>query len=135
LASLLSIPLAEGYTPLTASPERQKQQILQALLTILRRIAAQQPVLFVMEDLHWRVERYALTGPLPPLAIPTTLHDSRMARLDRLAAVKGVAQRRGRRCWGGRSSSECQWRIRKRSRGGGATYLPSGDEVAYNAGS
>jgi predicted ATPase len=37
-------------------------------------------------------ERYTLTGPLPPLAIPTTLHDSLMARLDRLAAVKGLAQ-------------------------------------------
>src|SRR5262249_17961999 len=37
-------------------------------------------------------ECYALTGPLPPLAIPTTLHDSLMARLDRLAAVKGLAQ-------------------------------------------
>jgi TOMM system kinase/cyclase fusion protein len=36
--------------------------------------------------------RYALTGPLPPLAIPATLHDSLMARLDRLAAVKEVAQ-------------------------------------------
>jgi tetratricopeptide (TPR) repeat protein len=36
--------------------------------------------------------RYELTGPLPPLAIPATLHDSLMARLDRLAAVKGVAQ-------------------------------------------
>src|SRR5262249_9426217 len=30
-----------------------KQQTLQALLTILLRIAAEQPVLFVMEDLHW----------------------------------------------------------------------------------
>ena len=37
-------------------------------------------------------ERYALTGPLPPLAIPATLHDSLMARLDRLATVKDVAQ-------------------------------------------
>src|SRR5262249_367140 len=37
-------------------------------------------------------DRYALTGPLPPLAIPTTLHDSLMARLDRLATVKGLAQ-------------------------------------------
>ena len=175
------------------SPEQQKQQTLHALLTILLRIAAQQPVLFVMEDLHWvdpstlellsllvdqgptarilalftfrpdfsppwtgrshltqvtlprlprrqaaemtgrvahgkalppevveqvvaktdgvplfveeltkmvlesgllqeREERYELTGPLPPLAIPTTLHDSLMARLDRLAAVKGLAQ-------------------------------------------
>jgi class 3 adenylate cyclase/tetratricopeptide (TPR) repeat protein len=35
---------------------------------------------------------YRLNGPLPPLAIPATLHDSLMARLDRLAPVKGVAQ-------------------------------------------
>src|SRR5919204_1447825 len=35
---------------------------------------------------------YELTGPLPPLAIPATLHDSLMARLDRLAMVKAVAQ-------------------------------------------
>jgi tetratricopeptide (TPR) repeat protein len=37
-------------------------------------------------------ERYALTGALPPLAIPTTLHDSLMARLDRLTDAKEVAQ-------------------------------------------
>jgi predicted ATPase/class 3 adenylate cyclase len=37
-------------------------------------------------------ERYVLTGPLPPLAIPATLQDSLMARLDRLAPVKGIAQ-------------------------------------------
>ena len=35
---------------------------------------------------------HELSGPLPPLAIPTTLHDSLMARLDRLAPVKEVAQ-------------------------------------------
>ena len=192
-AALLSLPLGADYAPLTLSPEQRRQQTLQALLTILLTIAAQQPVLFIMEDLHWvdpstlefltllvdqgptarilalftyrpdfhppwtgrshltqvtlnrlprrqaaeltgRVahskalppevleqvvaktdgvplfveeltkmvlesgllqeheERYALTGPLPPLAIPTTLHDSLMARLDRLAAVKGLAQ-------------------------------------------
>ena len=192
-AALLSLPLPADYAPLTLSPEQQKQQTLQALLTILLRIAAQQPVLFVMEDLHWvdpstleflsllvdqgptarilalltfrpdfsppwtgrshltqvtlprlprrqaaemarrvahsktlpaevmeqvvaktdgvplfveeltkmvlesgllqeREERYELTGPLPPLAIPTTLHDSLMARLDRLATVKALAQ-------------------------------------------
>jgi class 3 adenylate cyclase/predicted ATPase len=38
------------------------------------------------------VDRYVLTGPLPPLAIPATLQDALMARLDRLAAVKEVAQ-------------------------------------------
>jgi class 3 adenylate cyclase len=192
-AALLSIPLGADYAPLTVSPERQKQQTLHALLTIMLRIAAQQPVLFVLEDLHWvdpstlgfltlmvdqgpaahllalftfrpdfsppwtgrshltqvtltrlpwrqaaeltglvahgkalppevieqvvaktdgvplfveeltrmvlesgllqeHAERYELTGALPPLAIPTTLHDSLMARLDRLAAVKGLAQ-------------------------------------------
>ena len=192
-AALLSLPLAADYAPLTVSPEQQKQKTLHALLTILLRIAAQQPVLFVMEDLHWvdpttlellsllvdqgptarilalftfrpdfsppwtgrshltqvtltrlprrqaaeltgrvahgkalppevveqvvaktdgvplfveeltkmvlesgllqeREERYELTGPLPPLAIPATLHDSLMARLDRLAAVKAMAQ-------------------------------------------
>ena len=35
---------------------------------------------------------YELTGPLPPLAIPSTLQDSLMARLDRLATVREVAQ-------------------------------------------
>ena len=192
-AALLSLPLATDYAPLTLSPEQQKQKTLHALLMILLRIAAQQPVLFVMEDLHWvdpstrellslivdqgptarilalwtfrpdfsppwtgrshltqvtlhrltrpqaaelirqvahgralppevvaqivaktdgvplfveeltkmvlesgllqeREEHYALTGPLPPLAIPTTLHDSLMARLDRLATMKALAQ-------------------------------------------
>ena len=36
--------------------------------------------------------RYELDGPLPPLAIPATLHDSLMARLDRLAAVRELVQ-------------------------------------------
>src|SRR4029079_12383283 len=36
------------------------------------------------------VERRA--GPLPPLAIPETLQDSLMARLDRLAPVKEIGQ-------------------------------------------
>src|SRR5262249_2909653 len=193
LATLLSLPLTADYAPLSMSPEQQKQQTLHTLLTIMLRIAAQQPMLFVMEDLHWvdpttleflnlvldqgptarilalwtfrpdfsppwtgrshltqvtlprlprrqatemtarvahgkalppemveqvvaktdgvplfveeltkmvlesgllqeREECYELSGPLPPLAIPLTLHDSLMARLDRLAAVKGLAQ-------------------------------------------
>ncbi|MGH6895461.1 MAG: AAA family ATPase [Geminicoccaceae bacterium] len=39
-----------------------------------------------------RGDRFELTSPLPPLAIPATLQDSLMARLDRLAPVKEVAQ-------------------------------------------
>jgi class 3 adenylate cyclase/predicted ATPase len=37
-------------------------------------------------------ESLTLCGPFSPLAIPTTLHDSLLARLDRLAPVKEVAQ-------------------------------------------
>lgn len=37
-------------------------------------------------------DRYVVDRTLPPLAIPTTLHDSLMARLDRLASVRLVAQ-------------------------------------------
>jgi class 3 adenylate cyclase/predicted ATPase len=192
-AALLSIPLTAEYSALNLTPRQQKQRTLQALAAILMRVAARQPLLFVMEDLHWvdpttlellsllveesvgssvlmlltfrpefeppwgdlphlalvtlarlpreqaaemtrrvahgralpadvvsqvvaktdgvplfveeltkmvmesgllreREGRYELTAPLPPLAIPTTLHDSLTARLDRLAAVKGMAQ-------------------------------------------
>jgi class 3 adenylate cyclase/tetratricopeptide (TPR) repeat protein len=37
-------------------------------------------------------DRYVLTEPLPPLAIPATLRDSLMARLDHLETARGVAQ-------------------------------------------
>jgi predicted ATPase len=37
-------------------------------------------------------DHYELAGALPPLAIPANLHDSLMARLDRLAPVKELAQ-------------------------------------------
>src|SRR6266567_4464832 len=37
-------------------------------------------------------EGYRLDGPLPPLAIPETLQDSLMARLDRLAPVREIGQ-------------------------------------------
>ena len=37
-------------------------------------------------------DHYELSGPLPPLAIPATLHNSLLARLDHSAAAKEVAQ-------------------------------------------
>jgi predicted ATPase len=42
--------------------------------------------------LREEAECYVLDRTLPPLAIPTSLHDSLMARLDRLASVRRVAQ-------------------------------------------
>ncbi|MDB5612222.1 MAG: adenylate cyclase [Bradyrhizobium sp.] len=42
--------------------------------------------------LQERDDQYVLNRPLPSMAIPTTLHASLMARLDRLASVREVAQ-------------------------------------------
>jgi len=42
--------------------------------------------------LREEADRYVLDRALPPLAIPATLQDSLMARLDRLASVRLVAQ-------------------------------------------
>ncbi len=193
LAALLSLPLPASYPPLTLTPQRQRQQTLDTLLAWLYAEARRQPVLLIVEDLHWvdpstlellsllidqgasvrlclvlthrpefhppwtmvahltsltlsrfapaQIERlaihvasdkalppavlqevvrktdgvplfveelmktvlelglleeqedcYTLHGPLPPLAIPSTLHDALLARLDRLAAAKVVAQ-------------------------------------------
>jgi class 3 adenylate cyclase/predicted ATPase len=193
-APLLSLSLPEHhYPPLNLSPQRQRQKTLETIVAILLELAERQPVLFIVEDLHWTdpstlellnlvleqtptaslltvltcrpafqpswshrsylsevtvnhlsqfhiarmVERvasektfpdqvmqlivektdgvplfveeltkailesgqlkaldghYELTGTLSTLAIPTTLQDSLMARLDRLISAKGIAQ-------------------------------------------
>ena len=53
-AALLSLPLPDGpYPPLALTPQRQKQKTLEALLALLVERAAQEPVLFIVEDLHW----------------------------------------------------------------------------------
>jgi predicted ATPase/class 3 adenylate cyclase len=48
----------------------------------------------VLESALLRTEAdgYVLNSALPPFAIPTSLHDSLLARLDRLASVRRVAQ-------------------------------------------
>jgi len=194
LAALLTLPLpADRYPPLTLSPQRQRVRTLEAIVSVLRAIATKQPLLFIVEDLHWvdpttvellgllldqepqvplfallvfrpefqppwnggrdyprialtplsrdetvamitRVagdkrmpepvlqqlvantdgnplfveeltkmvletgllreveDRYELAAPTLTLAIPTTLHDSLIARLDRLGPAKSVAQ-------------------------------------------
>ena len=42
--------------------------------------------------LRKEMDRYVLDRALTPFAIPTSLHDSLVARLDRLASVRLVAQ-------------------------------------------
>jgi len=193
VAAILGVPVGERYPLPQLTPQRRKQRTLEVLVDQLDRLAAEQPVLMIFEDVHWidpttheflclaidriqrlRVlllitfrpeftppwisqphvsvlpltrlgrrdgaamvdqiagakalptevavqivaktdgvplfveeltktvlelgllkdsgDRYELSGPLPPLAIPATLHDSLLARLDRLAPVKEVAQ-------------------------------------------
>lgn len=42
--------------------------------------------------LREEADRYVLAGPLPPLAIPATLRDSLISRLDRLSSARELAQ-------------------------------------------
>jgi len=50
---LLSVSLDRKYPPSTLSPERQKQLIFETMLGVLLEVARRQPLLLVMEDLHW----------------------------------------------------------------------------------
>jgi class 3 adenylate cyclase/predicted ATPase len=193
LAELLSIPTGDRYPPLKLSPQQRKRKTLRAKVAQVEGLAARQPVLMVVEDVHWSdptslelwdlmvdqvpalrvlliitfrpefappwvgrpqvtllslnrlparqraemitrvtggkplpkeiadqiIDRtdgvplfieeltkaviessmlteagdcYTMAGPLSPLAIPATLHASLLARLDRLAPVREVAQ-------------------------------------------
>jgi class 3 adenylate cyclase/DNA-binding winged helix-turn-helix (wHTH) protein/predicted ATPase len=54
LAPLLALPLpAPHYPPLSLSPQRQRQKTLEVIVTILQEHAERQPVLFIVEDVHW----------------------------------------------------------------------------------
>src|SRR5438034_7881321 len=53
-APLLALPLPENhYPPLNLSPQRQRQKTLESIVAMLLELAEQQPVLFILEDLHW----------------------------------------------------------------------------------
>ncbi|HET6325164.1 MAG TPA: protein kinase [Planctomycetaceae bacterium] len=52
-ASLLSLPADERFPPLGLSPVREREEMFQALADWLSAAASRQPVLFVIEDLHW----------------------------------------------------------------------------------
>jgi predicted ATPase len=53
-APLLALPVpAHAYPPLNLSPQRQRQKTLETIGAILLELAEQQPVLFIVEDLHW----------------------------------------------------------------------------------
>jgi class 3 adenylate cyclase/predicted ATPase len=53
-APLLSLTISEErYPPLLLSPQRQRQKTLETMVAMLLELAEHQPVLFILEDLHW----------------------------------------------------------------------------------
>ena len=53
LAALLSLPLPTHSSPPALTPQRQRHKTMEVLLAGLLAETAQQPVLFIVEDLHW----------------------------------------------------------------------------------
>jgi class 3 adenylate cyclase/predicted ATPase len=53
IAALLSVPLPDGRPPLNVTPQRQRQRTMEALAAILLEMTREQPLLLIVEDLHW----------------------------------------------------------------------------------
>ncbi|OJT21631.1 hypothetical protein BO221_27910 [Archangium sp. Cb G35] len=53
VASLLGLPVREDSPHQPLTPERRREETLEALATLLRVAAGSRPVLVVVEDLHW----------------------------------------------------------------------------------
>ena len=53
IGSLLSIPMDERFQPPALTAQRQSEKTQELLLAWLRALANGQPVLFIVEDLHW----------------------------------------------------------------------------------
>src|ERR1041385_47072 len=53
LSLLLALPAPPKYPPVTLSPEGRKKNTLAAVIELILRQAARQPVLLIVEDLHW----------------------------------------------------------------------------------
>src|SRR4030095_10900672 len=53
-ADLVALPLpAERYPPRPLPPEQQRQRTFAVVLALLAALTEQQPVLVIVEDLHW----------------------------------------------------------------------------------
>jgi serine/threonine protein kinase len=53
VATFLLLPVPRQSPHLRLTPERQKEKIFEALLTVLLRMSEERPVFAVVEDLHW----------------------------------------------------------------------------------
>jgi predicted ATPase len=87
-----SADLLGGITKGKVLPDTVPQQILAHTDGVPLFIEELTSTLLESGLLRETPDRYVLDGPLPSLAIPTTLQASLMARLDRFAMPKDVAQ-------------------------------------------
>jgi class 3 adenylate cyclase len=53
LADLLSIPTGDRYPPLNFTPQKRKEKTLHVQLAQVEGLAAQRPLLMLLEDIHW----------------------------------------------------------------------------------
>jgi class 3 adenylate cyclase/predicted ATPase len=53
IADLLSVPNLSGHRILELTPQERRQKTLQALIAQLKALARREPVLMVVEDMHW----------------------------------------------------------------------------------
>jgi len=84
--------MVEGITGGRALPGQVVEEVVTKTDGVPLFVEELTKMLLESELLEERDEGYVLSGPLPPLAIPTTLQDSLMARLDRLGPTKEVVQ-------------------------------------------
>jgi class 3 adenylate cyclase/tetratricopeptide (TPR) repeat protein len=113
LLSSLLLLVPSGLPVMQLSAERRKEVTLEALVTLLRRVAAKRPVLAVVEDLHWAdPSTLALLGCLlrdlegmrvllvlsarpefyPPWSPRSGLHELKLARLPMFQIATVVRQ-------------------------------------------
>ena len=53
LAAFLAVPASDRYPPLALSPEERKRRTLEAMVATIGAMATENPVLMVVEDVHW----------------------------------------------------------------------------------
>lgn len=53
LCAWLGLPLPEALAPIQHSPQKQKQMLLGALVALIGQLGEGQPLMFIVEDLHW----------------------------------------------------------------------------------
>ncbi len=107
-ASLLSLRLPERYAALEISPQLQRQRTLEALLAWVLALGERQPLVLVVEDLHWAdpstlewlglvVEQCATAGLLLVLTHRPAFEPPWPSRAHRLAITLGRLEREAAR--------------------------------------